>query len=1060
MKSYSTKLIFTLFSIFFSLILQAQNSGESTFYHPEQGYYTFGINGGWAYQSSDIRTSFDGYGVGLTFGKNLYYRPAGPLSFDVRGRFLYAKMLGYDGEKSFDIANNKALNGELGPNYVTYPTTIDNGFVYQNNRTDLGELSIEGVFRLNKLRERTGVLVGLYGGIGLDYYFTRTDQVDSGTDAPYYSDYLGVSGDLSKRETANRLRDGVLDGYFETNADGFDDGGKIDWMPSLGLELGYQLTPNWAIIAGHRTTFARTNLLDGHQWADTNNDLYHYTSLGLEWNLNAKSSQPKKPEIEVRIPTSTPHTQNSRYANVRATIRHINSSADVEYFVNNQLVDFDYGNGNFAANFNLKPGRNEIILRATNPVGQAQKLLVFNWIEGNVISTPETPTTNNNPPPTGNAPIIRYTNPSRNNITTEIANYRVRATITGVNNRNDIAFALNGSSQRFNYDTSRDEFTADINLRDGRNTLVIRASNNYGTDEERRTISLKRGGQAPDVNITGPANNTRVSTSRINLNTTVLHIINGRDVSVLVNGQNAGGINLVSNKFTKQINLREGNNTIVVRAQNQYGNDEDRIVVRYSKPVISTPENPPVVTINTPTNNSIVSENTTAVRAKVQNVRNKNDVRLIVNGSSSSNFSFNSLSGLLTASVNLINGNNTITIKGTNNDGQDEETVNVRYQVTNTGNAPVVNLTQPTQNPYTSNSKTTTVKAKVLHVPSKSGILVELNGRRISQFGYTTTGHLNVQVSLQEGNNTIRIKATNAKGSDEETANIRYNKIENPPTVKITKPLNNAKVINAKVNLVATVTNATKNQITVLLDGKSIPNFNLVGTKLTSLLTIRPGVHKVIVRAKNKDGQVEDAVQFTYSLPISKPTVQITQPAKDGMTVRKSRINLKATTKNISNKKQITVLLNSKSVPFTLDTRTKQISAALTLKKGRNVVKIKVSNRGGEATDEKNIIYRTVSDIPTGKSKPEITISSISAPATNPFEPDKARSTIIAIVDNVSKKSDIVFTYKGVVRTDFTYDVSAKRFQITVDLTRGDNTFEIKATNKIGTDTETRIITF
>lgn len=1063
MKSYSTKSIFTLFFVLFTLLLQAQENAENTFYHPKQGYYTFGINGGWAYQSSDIRTSFDGFGLGLTLGKNLYYQPGAPLSFDVRGRFLYAKMLGFDGEKSFDITDNQVLNGEQGLDYVNYPGIADNGFVYQNSRTDLGELSIEGVFRLNKLREKTGVLVGLYGGVGLDYYLTRTDQINSETNAPYYNDYLNISEGLSTGKTVNFLKDNVLDGSFETNADGFNDGGKLDWMPSLGIELGYQLTPNWAFMLGHRTTFARSNLLDGHQYADAQNDLYHYTSLGFEWNLNARASasKSKKPIIEVRVPNSNPHTQGSRSANVRATIRNINSSADVAYFVNNRPVAFDYANGNFAADFDLEPGRNEIVLRATNPVGKAQKLLVINWREGNVISTPNIPpTTNNNPPTTGNSPNIRFTNPSRGNANTDNANYRVRATISDVNNRNDIVFNVNGSSQGFNYDANRDEFTADINLREGNNALVIRATNRYGNDEERVTVNLERRGQAPDVRINSPANNATVSTSRVNLNASVLNIVNERDVTVSVNGQQVSNINLVRNKFTKQINLREGNNTIIVRAQNQYGNDEERVVVRYNKEIINTPQSPPVVTINAPTNNSTVSQKTTGVRAKIRNVRNKNDVLLTVNGSRISNFSFNSLSGLLTATVNLREGNNAIIVKGTNDDGQDQAMVNVRYKVADTGNAPNITLTQPTQNPYNSTSKTTTVKAKVLYVPNKSGISVELNGRNISQFNYSSAGQLSVQVSLQEGNNNIRIKATNAKGTDEATTSIRYNRAKNPPIVNITKPSNNAKLTTSKVNLVATVKNANKSQVTVLLDGKSIPNFTLSGSKLTASLTVRPGTHKVTVKAANKDGQAEDVAQFAYSAPLAKPTVRITEPAKDGMTVSSARATLKATTVNVSDKQQISVILNGKPTAFTFDARTKSITANLNLKSGANTVKVTVSNRGGKASAQRRITYRGTTDIPAGNAKPKITISSISAPATNPFEPDKARSTIIATIDNITAKRNIVFTYKGQNRTDFTYDVSAKRFQITVDLVRGDNSFEIKATNKAGTDAETRTITF
>ena len=58
------------------------------------GQLTLGLNAGWSYQSSDIRTNFEGFGLGATLAKNLYYRPGAALSFDARGRLLFARQYG------------------------------------------------------------------------------------------------------------------------------------------------------------------------------------------------------------------------------------------------------------------------------------------------------------------------------------------------------------------------------------------------------------------------------------------------------------------------------------------------------------------------------------------------------------------------------------------------------------------------------------------------------------------------------------------------------------------------------------------------------------------------------------------------------------------------------------------------------------------------------------------------------------------------------------------------------------------------------------------------------
>ena len=101
------------------------------------GYWTLGINAGKAYQSSDVRSQSNGYGFGFTLGKNVYYQPGAPLSFDIRGRLLYARSFGLDAVRSYNIDKNSALNGSEDLNYLNYPeaTGVTKGFVFQNHRT-------------------------------------------------------------------------------------------------------------------------------------------------------------------------------------------------------------------------------------------------------------------------------------------------------------------------------------------------------------------------------------------------------------------------------------------------------------------------------------------------------------------------------------------------------------------------------------------------------------------------------------------------------------------------------------------------------------------------------------------------------------------------------------------------------------------------------------------------------------------------------------------------------------------------------------------------------------
>jgi hypothetical protein len=167
--------------------------------------------------------------------------------------------------------------------------------VYANHKTNLAEVGMEGVFTLNQLREKTGIGLTLTGGVGLAWYKASIDQRDA---AGLYDVKYESLDEGGSRSYSSAQLDAFRDGKYETLADGFGGAGKFGIMPSIGFEFDYNLTPDLAIGLGHRMTFSGTDLLDGQQWTDANNltgnnDILHYTSLGLKYTLGNKQSLKK-----------------------------------------------------------------------------------------------------------------------------------------------------------------------------------------------------------------------------------------------------------------------------------------------------------------------------------------------------------------------------------------------------------------------------------------------------------------------------------------------------------------------------------------------------------------------------------------------------------------------------------------------------------------------------------------------------------------------------------------------------------------------------------------------
>ncbi len=991
------------------------------------GYWIFGINAGLSYQSSNVPTTLDGFGLGLTLGKNLYYQPGSVFAFDLRGRLLYARQYGLDTKPlaTTDLLRNPTLNGTFGPNYTNI------GLAYLNHKTTTGELALEGLLTFNRLRERTNIHLALFGGLGLVGYGAYADQVNA-QGQEYAQGYSGIDTRLGNTAIRRDLRS-LLDGTYETaasNERGADF--NVTGALNLGLELGYHLSPNFLLYVGHRTAYTGTDYLDATPMTDMRNDRYHYTHLGLRWLIQPDREKPlsRAPEIDIISPLGSPFTTNSANGLVVANIRYINSAADVDCIVNGRSTPFSFSQGRFSLDSPLRPGSNEVTIVARNAYGQDRKTIVLVY-QDNIIADP----------PRQQAPMIRFISPTTSSEYTGESDFGIRASIDHVSNRRDVTFTVNGASRDFNFDNGI--LRANIPLREGDNRVQIRASNAAGSDVSEVTIIRETRLPAPIVNITEPTggraesiyNTTRVSAS-------LRHVASRGDITFTVNGRNVWGFNYDENRglFTADINLDAGANTVVITARNQTGEARDEVTIVYRAPQPQV--FPPSVRMIEPARNTSTTTQATArIEAIVTNINNRNDITFSVNGNRRTDFNFDSSSGRLVANVNLLIGNNDIIIRALNRDGEDRQSVAIRRieEQVNPPRLPVVRINSPANNSETE-SPTTDIRASIENVSSAQDITFTVNGRNVSNFNFNR-GQFMAQTALEEGNNTIRIRATNRDGADEQTINIRYRRAQLLPVVRITAPTNNSETANATAQLRATVEHVdTKDQINLLVNGRSTSNFNFDRNRreVTATLTLNDGNNTIRLEVRNNGGNANDQVNVRYRRA-TPPTVSISAPANNSSTER-SNVTLGARVTNVSNRNDIVLRLNGNSVT-NFNWNGSELNAELTLREGANTISVRAVNADG--SDEQSVTVRY-----QPAPRPLVTITD---PSSSPFNINANTYLVKARVQHVSSINDITVRVNGVGTRVFNFDTKSGELTLrTMNLRQGDNDINIRATNSAG----------
>ncbi|MCK5068349.1 MAG: hypothetical protein KAR16_12965, partial [Bacteroidales bacterium] len=659
--------------LFILSILVFNNSMAQKASFTTNGGMTIGFGAGKAYQKSDLANS-NGFGFDFTLGSQLYKKENAFLSVDWKFRFL--------------AGENKAYDHRINP---------DN--TYSNIRYSFFNYDLELGLTLNRLRERTRIVITGFAGAGITHGRTFTDLYDAGNNL---YDYSGIDPNRDSKLVYNDLRT-LSDGDFETRLLN-----KAAFLPTAGIFIGYQFSRSFSLGIEFKTNFYLTEKnsvaginLDNRVIAGSGLDRNNYVSMGFRWNLrggssynNAKSNyssnvttnygnnkvnthpNPNTTETGSRVlPVSLPrpsvnitdpytdsyHTGNYTHT-IRASVNNVSGPDNISFYQNgfpNNIFTYNVNTKIFTANISLRDGENNFRIMATNQTSTAEDLVIITLDKPREAFIP--------------APAVGFTSPSGNQFTSSSDRIDVTASVKNISSKQDIQLTLNGSNIPFEYNPVSGLVKTNVMRTNGDNNLLIKGFNESGSAQDQLIVNFNNPEKIaiPTIRFINPAIPVNVNNNRFPLSAETQNVRGRNDVTVKLNGASIGNFSFrVNGAVSVSLLLSEGVNTIEITAKNEAGFASERTSITYNKPVVR--RSPPVINIISPLTNPLRTfEQSEELHATILNVNSKESITLNINGFSTRNFNFSSSTKVLTARVALRDGENVLTINAQNESGGD-----------------------------------------------------------------------------------------------------------------------------------------------------------------------------------------------------------------------------------------------------------------------------------------------------------------------------------------------------------------------------------------------------
>ncbi|MEY4604887.1 MAG: hypothetical protein RIT43_2179 [Bacteroidota bacterium] len=639
-------------------------------------------------------------------------------------------------------------------------------------------------------------------------------------------------------------------------------------------------------------------------------------------------------------------------------------------------------------------------------------------------------------------PLINILQPTSSNFSTSAINYTIVASVTNVENRQELSFKVNGvPNLNFTFNPQTDRFESTVILNQGSNSFELSATNACGNASVSTSISYTNCQLPILTQITPAENEVNVSSSSYSF---VLSAQNVTSSGLTIGINNRSWSNFSYNQTTGQLSgtapLQPGQNVFVITATNACGTVSETFTVNYQQCL--TPNITMVVPSGTTPTVTLASY---TFSATLQHVSNAQNVKVKMNGQLLSGVSYNTSTGALTGTVTLAPGTNTFEISGANDCGSDLESFTVNYQ---NCIPPVIAIINPAASGTTVNTANFTLSATVTNATAQGMTLVH-NNRSVTNFGFNpTTGSLQASVTLLPGLNTFVLTSSNNCGSDTETITVNYQNCV-VPVITITNPVApGGTVTSAVYTFKALITNAgAANQIVLKQNDIAVGSvtFNTITGQAQAQVSLVPGNNTFVISATNACGMDAETTTLIYN-NCTPPVLSISNPSSSGLTVTQASYVLTGAVTNLSMAQQLQITQNGQSLNG-ISLSGNSFSCPVVLAPGTNTFAIKATN--GCGNDTKTVVVQFNNCVP-----PVITVQS----PVNGSSTASSSVQLTAQITNTSNSPTVTVNNRSIQTSGF--NSTNGSLQMNVPLVPGQNTITVTVTNECGTDTEVIVVNF
>jgi hypothetical protein len=180
--------------------------------------------------------------------------------------------------------------------------------VFYNYKTNVNDLSLEGIFSLNNIRfhkSKTGVNFYALAGVGGAIYDAKVNARNGNTN---YTFNITTAQTWKNRGDIKDQLKNLMDDSYESDAENHGDrrpklfGQTFKPVAHFGAGVAFKLSNRVNLAIEDRFTVTNDDLLDGQRWAEQpapgtavlsqNFDTYNFASVGLNINLGSKAVEP------------------------------------------------------------------------------------------------------------------------------------------------------------------------------------------------------------------------------------------------------------------------------------------------------------------------------------------------------------------------------------------------------------------------------------------------------------------------------------------------------------------------------------------------------------------------------------------------------------------------------------------------------------------------------------------------------------------------------------------------------------------------------------------------